>query len=236
MYTDKSPHNRRKALYEVKFKVEKTPPDSRVNLRGSLKYRSVVSNPSVSLVPSVRFGCNKRLSLPRLWVRSLRRSALVHWRAISLILLALTLEVVYHVWSYQVPKPGVPVDRPFYSTCQEPDPYGPRANATFVMLARNSDRASAASAVANLERQFNRWYHYPVVFLNDAPWEQAFKGELARVASGEVEFAQIDAKMWGFPDWMDQEEAQRKMAAQEASGLMYAGTASYHHMCRFYSG
>ncbi|MCJ1434725.1 hypothetical protein MMC27_004095 [Xylographa pallens] len=146
------------------------------------------------------------------------------------------LETIYHVWSYGVPSPPRPLDAPFYTTCQEPDPNGPRANATILMLARNSDVEGAVKALTSVEQQFNQWYQYPVVFLNDKPWGQHFIDSLTSVASGEVHFEFIDSRMWGFPDWIDQRKAQRKMDAQEASGLMYAGTASYHHMCRFNSG
>ena len=104
------------------------------------------------------------------------------------------------------------------------------------MLARNSDLRGAVEAMTSVERQFNQWYHYPVVFLNDRPWDQLFIDALKAVASGETHFELIDSKQWGFPDWIDQKEARRRMAAQEAGGLMYAGNANYHHMCRFNSG
>ena len=173
---------------------------------------------------------------PRFWARSLRRSILSNLRVIAVVSTALALEAIYHVWSYGVPARPRPVDAPFYTTCQEPDLNGPRANATFVMLARNADRQAAAGAIANIERQFNQWYHYPVVFLNDQPWDQAFIDDLTKAASGEVHFETIDPSMWGLPEWMDQDEARRKLDAQAASGIMYGGTASYHHMCRFQLG
>jgi mannosyltransferase len=165
-----------------------------------------------------------------------KRFFLIRWRLLGVICFLLLLETLYHIQSYRVPSPSLPLDAPFYTTCQQPDPNGPRANATILMLARNSDREGAVRAITSLERQFNQWYHYPVVFLNDKPWDQQFIDALSRTASGEVFFELIDSNMWGFPGWIDQNEARRKMAAQEASGLMYAGAASYHHMCRFNSG
>ena len=164
------------------------------------------------------------------------RVVLANWRLITAICCLLLFEIVYHVRSYRVSSPPRPLDAPFYTTCQEPDPNGPRANATILMLARNSDVEGAVNVMRSVEQQFNQWYHYPVVFLNDQPWDQYFIDSLTRTASGEVSFELIDSRMWGFPDWIDQKEAKRKMDAQEASGLLYAGTASYHHMCRFNSG
>ena len=50
-----------------------------------------------------------------------------------------------------------------------------RANATFVMLARNSDVDSAVHAVRSVEDRFNGNYNYPWVFLNEQPFSNDFK-------------------------------------------------------------
>jgi alpha 1,2-mannosyltransferase len=50
-----------------------------------------------------------------------------------------------------------------------------RANATFVILARNSDLDGTVRAVRSIEDRFNRDYHYPYVFLNDEPFTDDFK-------------------------------------------------------------
>lgn len=50
-----------------------------------------------------------------------------------------------------------------------------RANATFVMLARNSDIDGAVHAVRSVEDRFNRNYNYPWVFLNELPFSDNFK-------------------------------------------------------------
>ena len=50
-----------------------------------------------------------------------------------------------------------------------------RANATFVMLARNSDVDGAVQAVRELEDRFNRKHNYPWVFLNEQPFSNEFK-------------------------------------------------------------
>lgn len=51
-----------------------------------------------------------------------------------------------------------------------------------------------------------------------------------------MEFGKIDSDMWGFPDWVDHDEAAESIAKQGDAAIMYGGMASYHHMCRFYSG
>ena len=51
---------------------------------------------------------------------------------------------------------------------------GSRANATFVILARNSDLEGTIRAVRSIEDRFNRGYQYPYVFLNDEPFTNEF--------------------------------------------------------------
>jgi alpha 1,2-mannosyltransferase len=50
-----------------------------------------------------------------------------------------------------------------------------RANATLVMLARNSDLDGVISSVEQLESKFNHKFNYPWVFLNDEPFSFEFK-------------------------------------------------------------
>jgi alpha 1,2-mannosyltransferase len=54
-------------------------------------------------------------------------------------------------------------------------PQRPRANATLLMLARNSDVDDAVRAVRGLEDRFNRKHRYPWVFLNEQPFSDDFK-------------------------------------------------------------
>lgn len=49
-----------------------------------------------------------------------------------------------------------------------------RANATFVMLARNSEIWKAIESVKAVEDRFNKQYKYPWVFLNDEPFTEEF--------------------------------------------------------------
>jgi alpha 1,2-mannosyltransferase len=50
-----------------------------------------------------------------------------------------------------------------------------RANATLLMLARNSDVDTAVKTVKQLEDRFNGKYHYPWTFLNEQPFSDDFK-------------------------------------------------------------
>ena len=50
-----------------------------------------------------------------------------------------------------------------------------RANATFVILARNSDLDGTLRSIRDIEDRFNRRYGYPYVFLNEVPFAAEFK-------------------------------------------------------------
>ena len=50
-----------------------------------------------------------------------------------------------------------------------------KANATFVMLVRNSDGPNIMNSMKQIEDRFNRKFQYPYVFLNDKPFTDNFK-------------------------------------------------------------
>jgi mannosyltransferase len=155
---------------------------------------------------------------------------------LAVVGLALIIELAIHLQDHRVRRPPQNLDEPFARGCEEPNVSGARENATIFMLARNSDRNGAIAAISSLEKQFNRWFHYPIVFLNDEPWEGTFISALSNVASGPVQFQTIATDLWGFPPWIDAKDAKRSIAWQGKRGLIYAGLESYHHMCRFNSG
>jgi Glycolipid 2-alpha-mannosyltransferase len=76
----------------------------------------------------------------------------------------------HELWS-QVQQPGHGVGHEHDPTAMTSQ----RANATFVILARNSDLEGTVNSVRDLEDRFNRRYQYPYVFLNDKPFDEKFK-------------------------------------------------------------
>lgn len=130
------------------------------------------------------------------------------------------------------------IDKPFVLGCLDPlvENQEPRANAVLVVLARNKEIEGVLESMNSLERHWNRWFNYPYVFLNDEPFNSTFKNAIRNATKSEVKFGQIDPKVWNFPEWADEADINESIAKQGDNAIMYGGMASYHRMCRFYSG
>lgn len=127
-------------------------------------------------------------------------------------------------------------DKVFVTGCLEPKTDTPRAKAAFVVLARNKELDGVIQSIKSIERHFNRWYHYPYVFLNDGEFNETFKAVVTNYTSAPCEFGVVGPDMWGYPDWIDHKVAKEGIAKQGDAAVMYGGLESYHAMCRFYSG
>ncbi|KAI5463476.1 glycosyltransferase family 15 protein [Mariannaea sp. PMI_226] len=113
---------------------------------------------------------------------------------------------------------------------------GPRMNATFVTLARNSDIWDIAESIRQVEDRFNRRYNYDWVFLNDQPFDEEFKKITTSLVSGKTSYGLIAEEHWSFPEWIDQEKAKRVREDMKERKIIYGDSISYRHMCRFESG
>lgn len=129
-------------------------------------------------------------------------------------------------------------DKVFFNGCLDPKPQVelPRENGVFVVLARNKELPGVIDSLKSVERHFNRWFHYPYVFLNNEDFNSTFKETVMNHTSSSVEFGKIPPEYWGYPDWVDAKVAKEGIAKQGDQAIMYGGMESYHHMCRFYSG
>ncbi|PCH34914.1 glycosyltransferase family 15 protein [Wolfiporia cocos MD-104 SS10] len=114
-----------------------------------------------------------------------------------------------------------------------------RANATLLMLARNSELEKAMQSVRELEEKFNKQFGYPWLFLNNVPFSAEFKEKMSAIVSGPVTFAMIPPAHWYQPDWIDEEKASASRDDMVAQNIIYGGMPSvliYRNMCRFNSG
>lgn len=110
-----------------------------------------------------------------------------------------------------------------------------KMKACLLSLVRNSDMWSIVESIRHVEDRFNKNYKYTWVFLNDELFSDKFKNTISNVVSGEVKFGLIPQDHWSYPNWIDQKKAAetRKSMAQD---VIYGGSESYRHMCRYESG
>jgi len=113
---------------------------------------------------------------------------------------------------------------------------GPRMNATFVTLARNSDLWEIARSIRQVEDRFNRKFHYDWVFLNDKPFDDTFKKVTTSLVSGKTHYGEIPKEHWSFPEHIDQDKARKVREDMAGRKIIYGDSISYRHMCRFESG
>ena len=182
--------------------------------------------------------------LPALAVAVVRRArrpgrrASILLKGAALVLVLCVLEALLYAHLNSIPHPERDLDGPFATQCQDPRIAAsqPRENAALVMLARNSELDEARETIRNFEAQFNQWFNYPVVFLNNEPWDPEFVRELSALVSGKAIFDNIPAEDWSYPSFIDPVKARQSLAQQSKSGVWNGGKESYHHMCRFFSG
>ncbi|KAG1139255.1 hypothetical protein G6F37_008230 [Rhizopus arrhizus] len=108
--------------------------------------------------------------------------------------------------------------------------------AAFVILARNSDLNGVRHAMRQLEDRFNEKFNYPYVFLNEEHFTDEFKQKTASLTRAAVHYGKIDADHWGYPDFINQTKAAACRQEMESREVIYGGSESYRHMCRYQSG
>jgi hypothetical protein len=104
------------------------------------------------------------------------------------------------------------------------------------MLVRNSELHGALSSIRMVEDRFNRRFHYPWTFLNDKPFTDDFIKYTSGLASGPVEYAVIPEDDWSIPDHVNTTIMRAEMLRMAKQEIIYGGSLSYRHMCRFNSG
>ncbi|KAF9272907.1 alpha 1,2-mannosyltransferase 2.4.1 [Mortierella alpina] len=111
-----------------------------------------------------------------------------------------------------------------------------RANAAFVMLVRNKDLQGARRTIRQIEDRFNREYQYPYVFLNDEDFTLDFKEMMRPMSSADMRFEAIPKEHWSYPEWISEERATQARRKMSMERVLYGGSESYRHMCRYQSG
>ncbi|GAB7343677.1 hypothetical protein MBLNU457_1664t1 [Dothideomycetes sp. NU457] len=182
-------------------------------------------------------------------LRSVRRYRSTSALVLALAIFLVVLEPIHHVRNaYSFARPTERLDPPAHQACVNPEVEAARTvrqSAAIFMLARNSEVDDAIHAVRSLETQFNQWFGYPWVFLNDVEWTEDFKTRVSAEIKGKAVFETIDKSMWGWPGHFTDDDKQRarntwKNMFDSMDENFQKGThvqkESYHHMCRFNSG
>ncbi|KAI9028144.1 nucleotide-diphospho-sugar transferase [Phycomyces nitens] len=87
-----------------------------------------------------------------------------------------------------------------------------------------------------LEDRFNRKYNYPWIFLNEEPFTEEFVKLTQQMTNSETHYGLVPEKHWSYPDWINQTLARECRETMAQNGIVYGGSESYRHMCRFQSG
>ncbi|KAJ7279266.1 glycolipid 2-alpha-mannosyltransferase-domain-containing protein [Mycena rebaudengoi] len=89
----------------------------------------------------------------------------------SHFLLSLTHDAYARATSWSRPRQPTPIPQEYYTYNQTFDvKFRAKANATFIILARNSDMDNTVRSMRRMEDRFNTRHHYPYVLLNDEPF------------------------------------------------------------------
>ncbi|KAH9050757.1 glycosyltransferase family 15 protein [Lactarius hengduanensis] len=162
--------------------------------------------------------------------------------AVLAIPIVLYLVLALGFLSRSLPEPVLPVKKFSPNNKHLERPNGDTsllANATFVVLCRNSDLGDVLWSVQQMEDRFNRRFGYPWVFLNDEPFTEEFQERVSALTDATVSFGTIPREHWVQPEWIDEDraqEARRQMGMDRAHFIPYGGSLEYRNMCRFNSG
>ncbi|KAF8312021.1 glycosyltransferase family 15 protein [Clavulina sp. PMI_390] len=111
-----------------------------------------------------------------------------------------------------------------------------KANAAFVILARNNDLNGVLESVKQVEDRFNKKFKYPYVFLNEEEFSDDFKKWTSEVTSAPCSYGKIPHDHWYQPDWIDEGKATQSRINMIEHEVIYGDSVPYRNMCRFNSG
>lgn len=80
-----------------------------------------------------------------------------------------------HLGDKADPPYKTPLPEDYFHPQKPADPLLRKANATFVVLARNGDLQGVVMSMKQMEDRFNKEFSYPWVFLNEEPFSDEFK-------------------------------------------------------------
>ncbi|PAV23261.1 glycosyltransferase family 15 [Pyrrhoderma noxium] len=139
-------------------------------------------------------------------------------------------------WNQPNPPYKTPLADEYFHPEKVADPLTRKANATFVVLARNSDIQGVVMSMKQAEDRFNKEFRYPWVFLNEEPFDENFIKRTSELTDAEVHYGQIPRDHWYQPDSIDEDKAKASREQMVKDNVIYGGSVPYRNMCRFNSG
>jgi len=131
-------------------------------------------------------------------------------------------------------KTAVPEE--YYHKPNTTSPQERKANAVFVILARNSDLNGIVNSIKQMEDRFNKKFQYDYVFLNEQPFDQQFKDRVSELTDAKMQFGLIPNDHWVQPASIDESKASAAREKMVKNNVIYGGSVPYRNMCRFNSG
>ncbi|KAG6814354.1 hypothetical protein H0H92_010939 [Tricholoma furcatifolium] len=116
-----------------------------------------------------------------------------------------------------------PIPEEYYIKTNTSEVSTRKANAAFVILARNRELTGIVTSVKQMEDRFNKKFNYPYVFLNDEEFDESFKKRVAKLTDAKVEFGVIPKEHWVQPDSIDENRASESRANMVKNGVIYGG-------------
>ncbi|KAK9476541.1 glycolipid 2-alpha-mannosyltransferase-domain-containing protein [Lipomyces japonicus] len=129
-----------------------------------------------------------------------------------------------------------PVGEPRGRLVRADDDSQSRANATLLVLARNSEINGLVRTMKDVERTFNSKFNYPWTFFNDEPFSEQFKRRTQASTKATCRYEIIPREHWDTPKWINQDILDVSNDILVEDNIMYAKLPSYRKMCRWNSG
>lgn len=104
-------------------------------------------------------------------------------------------------------------------------------------LVREDEVHNMVKSIGQIQKRFNNKFHYDWLFASETNFTTEFRTRIQKAfTSGTALFEQIPHEFWMYPDSIDQYKAAQGRAKLAEEGIIYGGSESYRHMCRFNSG
>ncbi|GMM37302.1 hypothetical protein DASC09_046270 [Saccharomycopsis crataegensis] len=109
-------------------------------------------------------------------------------------------------------------------------------SATLVAFLKDKEADQLIATMQQVEKTFNRKFHYPWTFISEKPFPAKFKKKVAQTTTSECQYVVLEGSQWEQPAHIDKAKQQEGYEYLKSKKIQYATQVSYHNMCRFYSG